>query len=73
MMLHGIQQRDGEKLRVGRRDGHVRDFYFDDKTWIVRYLVERHFDHFWLFEHSAAFGRFRSRDFDQRGFNARPF
>ena len=39
-MLHSIQQRYGEKLRASDGEiGHVRDFYFDDKTWNVRYLV----------------------------------
>ena len=39
-MLHSIQQRYGEKLRASDGEiGHVRDFYFDDKTWTVRYLV----------------------------------
>ncbi len=39
-MLHSIQQRYGEKLRASDGEiGHVRDFYFDDKNWTVRYLV----------------------------------
>jgi sporulation protein YlmC with PRC-barrel domain len=39
-MLHSIQQRYGEKLRATDGEiGHVRDFYLDDKTWTVRYLV----------------------------------
>ena len=39
-MLHSIQQRYGEKLRATDGEiGHVRDFYFDDKNWTVRYLV----------------------------------
>jgi len=39
-MLHSIQQRYGEKLRATDGEiGHVRDFYFDDKSWTVRYLV----------------------------------
>jgi hypothetical protein len=39
-MLHSIQQRYGEKLRATHGEiGHVRDFYFDDKNWAVRYLV----------------------------------
>ena len=39
-MLQNIQQRYGEKLRATDGEiGHVRDFYFDDKTWTVRYLV----------------------------------
>ena len=40
IMLHSIQQRYGEKLRATDGEiGHVRDFYFDDKNWTVRYLV----------------------------------
>lgn len=39
-MLHSIQQRYGETLRATDGEiGHVRDFYFDDKNWTVRYLV----------------------------------
>ena len=39
-MLHSIEQRYGAKLRASDGDiGHVRDFYFDDQTWSVRYLV----------------------------------
>lgn len=39
-MLHSIQQRYGEKLRATDGEiGDVRDFYFDDKDWTVRYLV----------------------------------
>lgn len=39
-MLHSIQQRYGEKLRATDGEiGSVRDFYFDDKNWTVRYLV----------------------------------
>jgi PRC-barrel domain len=40
IMLHSIQRRYGEKLRASDGEiGHVRDFYFDDKNWTVRYLV----------------------------------
>ena len=39
-MLHSIQQRYGERLRAFDGEiGHVRDFYFDDENWAVRYLV----------------------------------
>ena len=39
-MLQSLQQRFGEKLRATDGEiGHVRDFYFDDKNWNVRYLV----------------------------------
>jgi uncharacterized protein YrrD len=39
-MLHSIEQRYGEKLRATDGEiGHVRDFYFDDKNWTVRYVV----------------------------------
>ena len=39
-MLQSLQQRFGEKLRASDGEiGHVRDFYFDDKNWNLRYLV----------------------------------
>lgn len=39
-MLHSIQQRYGQKVRATDGEiGHVRDFYFDDKNWTVRYVV----------------------------------
>jgi len=39
-MLHSIQQRYGEKLRATDGEiGYVSDFYFDDKTWTIRYAV----------------------------------
>jgi hypothetical protein len=39
-MLHSIQQRYGEKIRASDGEiGHVKDFYFDDKNWTLRYLV----------------------------------
>jgi uncharacterized protein YrrD len=39
-MLQSLHQRFGEKLRASDGEiGHVRDFYFDDATWSVRYLV----------------------------------
>ena len=39
-MLHSIQERYGKKLCASDGEiGHVRDFYFDDKNWTVRYLV----------------------------------
>ena len=39
-MFHSIHQRYGEKLRGSDGEiGHVRDFYFDDQNWNVRYLV----------------------------------
>jgi uncharacterized protein YrrD len=39
-MLHSIHQLYGEKLRASDGEiGQVRDFYFDDKAWTVRYLV----------------------------------
>ena len=39
-MLRSLKRFYGEKL--GALDGvigHVKDFYFDDRTWAVRYLV----------------------------------
>jgi uncharacterized protein YrrD len=39
-MLHSIHQRYGEKLRASDGEiGHVRDFYFDDDNWNIRYLM----------------------------------
>jgi uncharacterized protein YrrD len=39
-MLQNIKQLYGKKLGASDGDiGHVKDFYFDDKTWAVRYLV----------------------------------
>jgi hypothetical protein len=39
-MLQNIKELYGNKLAASDGDiGHVEDFYFDDKTWVVRYLV----------------------------------
>jgi hypothetical protein len=39
-MLKNIKQLYGNKLGASDGDiGHVKDFYFDDATWAVRYLV----------------------------------
>ncbi|MGZ5544129.1 MAG: PRC-barrel domain-containing protein [Limisphaerales bacterium] len=39
-MFHSIKQLCGNKLAASDGDiGHVKDFYFDDQTWAVRYLV----------------------------------
>jgi uncharacterized protein YrrD len=39
-MLRSIKQLYGEKLRASDGEiGHVKDFYFDDQKWVVRYLV----------------------------------
>lgn len=39
-MLHSIHDRYGEKLQASDGEiGHVKDFYFDDKSWTLRYLV----------------------------------
>lgn len=39
-MLQSIHHRFGQTLRASDGEiGHVRDFYFDDKNWTVRYLV----------------------------------
>ncbi|MGO8766697.1 MAG: PRC-barrel domain-containing protein [Limisphaerales bacterium] len=39
-MLQSIKQLLGNKLRAYDGDiGEVKDFYFDDKSWAVRYLV----------------------------------
>ena len=39
-MLRSIKQMYGDKL--GATDGeigHVKDFYFDDKNWAIRYVI----------------------------------
>ena len=39
-MLRNVQDLEG--YAIGATDGaigHVKDFYFDDKTWVIRYLV----------------------------------
>jgi hypothetical protein len=39
-MLQSIKEFYGDKLAALDGDiGHVKDFYFDDKTWAIRYLV----------------------------------
>jgi len=39
-MLQNITQLNGHKLAASDGEiGHIRDFYFDDQTWAVRYLV----------------------------------
>src|SRR5208283_2833644 len=39
-MLRSIQQIYGDKLGASDGEiGHVKDFYFDDESWVVRYLV----------------------------------
>ncbi|MFA5262726.1 MAG: PRC-barrel domain-containing protein [Opitutaceae bacterium] len=39
-MLQNIKELYGYKLAAVDGDiGHVKDFYFDDKTWVIRYLV----------------------------------
>ena len=39
-MLQSIKQLHGNKLGASDGDiGHVKDFYFDDQSWAVRYLV----------------------------------
>jgi hypothetical protein len=39
-MLQDITELYGDKLAATDGDiGHVRDFYFDDKKWVIRYLV----------------------------------
>ena len=39
-MLHTMNELEG--YTVGATDGdigHVKDFYFDDATWVIRYLI----------------------------------
>jgi hypothetical protein len=39
-MLRSIKQLYGGKLgALDGEIGHVKDFYFDDQNWVVRYLV----------------------------------
>ena len=39
-MLQNINELYGHKLAASDGDiGHVKDFYFDDKIWVIRYLV----------------------------------
>lgn len=39
-MLQSIQHRYGQTIRATDGEiGHVKDFYFDDENWTVRYLV----------------------------------
>ena len=39
-MLRNIKQLYGEKLRASDGEiGHLKDFYFDDQKWVVRYVV----------------------------------
>jgi sporulation protein YlmC with PRC-barrel domain len=40
IMLRSIKQLYGAKLGASDGDiGHVKDFYFDDQNWVMRYLV----------------------------------
>jgi hypothetical protein len=39
-MLQNIKELYGRKLAALDGDiGHVKDFYFDDENWVIRYLV----------------------------------
>jgi len=39
-MLRNVTQLYGHKLGALDGDiGHIKDFYFDDQTWVIRYLV----------------------------------
>ena len=39
-MLQGIKQLYGNKLGASDGDiGHVKDFFFDDQNWAIRYVV----------------------------------
>jgi hypothetical protein len=39
-MLRSIKQLYGDKLGASDGEiGHVKDFYFDDQNWTIRYLV----------------------------------
>ncbi len=39
-MLQNLKELYGDRLAASDGEiGHVKDFYFDDKTWVVRYVV----------------------------------
>jgi uncharacterized protein YrrD len=39
-MLRSLKQLYGDTLRASDGDiGHIKDFYFDDQSWVVRYVV----------------------------------
>ena len=39
-MLRSIKQLYGDGLRASNGEiGHIKDFYFDDKHWVIRYVV----------------------------------
>jgi hypothetical protein len=39
-MLRSIKQMYGDKLGASDgKIGHVKDFYFDDQNWTIRYLI----------------------------------
>lgn len=39
-MLRSIKQLYGDKLGASDGEiGHIKDFYFDDQSWVIRYLV----------------------------------
>ena len=39
-MLRSVKQLYGAKLGASDGEiGHVKDFYFEDQNWVVRYLV----------------------------------
>ena len=39
-MLRSLKQLYGEKLATAEGEiGHVKDFYFDDQRWVVRYII----------------------------------
>lgn len=40
MKLQSIKQLYGDKLRATDGEiGHIKDFYFDDQCWVIRYVV----------------------------------
>jgi len=40
ILVHNIKQLYGDKLAaIDGEIGHVKDFYFDDESWAIRYLV----------------------------------
>ncbi|MEI6168761.1 MAG: hypothetical protein WCS52_16390 [bacterium] len=39
-MLHSMKHLYGAKLGASDGNiGHVKDFYFDDQNWVIRYVI----------------------------------
>ena len=65
-MLRSIKQLYGNKLAASDGEiGHVKDFYFDDQNWAVRYLVADTGS--WLAERKVLISPHAFGGFDQAG------